>query len=96
MPVEETRGGARIGAGRKPKIEELKLIEKLSPMDETALELLKTLLQQGDFNALKLFMEYRFGKPKQSVDVTSDGDKISIPIISFDPFTEDESDDSTS
>ena len=95
MPLEETRGGARQGAGRKPKIDEVKLIEKLSPMDDIALELLKKLIQQDDFNALKLFMEYRYGKAKQFVDVTSDGDKISIPIISFDPFTEDESDNST-
>lgn len=95
MDGNTNHGGARQGAGRKPKIDEVKLIEKLSPMDDIALDLLKKLIQQDDFNALKLFMEYRYGKAKQFVDVTSDGDKISIPIISFDPFTEDESDNGT-
>lgn len=67
----ETRGGARVGSGRKPKADEIKLIEKLSPMDDVALDLLKTLISNGDFNALKLFMEYRYGKPTQKVESDS-------------------------
>jgi hypothetical protein len=35
---------------------------------------------QGDTNALKLWLSYRFGMPKQQIDVTSNGDKIAPPI----------------
>lgn len=31
----------------------------------------------GDLEAIRLFMAYCFGKPKESLDVTTDGDKIS-------------------
>lgn len=85
MDSNTSHGGAREGAGRKPKIEEVKLIEKLSPMDETALNLLKTLLEQGDFNALKLFFEYRFGKAKQHIDLgSSDGSFSLREALGFD------------
>jgi hypothetical protein len=36
--------------------------------------------QQGDTNALKLWLSYRFGLPKQQIDVTSNGEKIAPPI----------------
>jgi allophanate hydrolase subunit 2 len=68
---KSNRGGARIGAGRKSKADEASLVDKLSPMDETALNLLKNLLINGDFNALKLFMEYRYGKPKMTIESES-------------------------
>jgi hypothetical protein len=68
MDSDSNHGGARRGAGRKPKIEEQALIERLSPMDDIALEKLEMLISQGEFNAIKLFFEYRFGKPKQDVD----------------------------
>jgi hypothetical protein len=67
----ENRGGARIGAGRKPKADEIKLIEKLSPLDDTALEVLKTLLENKDLGGLKLFMEYRWSKPLQKLQSDS-------------------------
>jgi hypothetical protein len=35
------RGGSRTGAGRKPKADELKLIENLTPLHKQALESLK-------------------------------------------------------
>ena len=75
-------GGARIGAGRKPKIQEIKLIEQ---MDALAVpnEIWNALLykcQQGDTNAIKLWLSYRFGLPKQQIDVTSNGEKIAPPI----------------
>lgn len=74
--MEEKRGGARVGAGRKPKAYEIALIDKLSPMDDIALEQLKIGVQSGDYNFIKLFMEYRFSKPKAEIDHTSKGEKI--------------------
>ena len=35
--MENKRGGAREGAGRKPKADEVAMIEKLSPMEDKAL-----------------------------------------------------------
>jgi hypothetical protein len=74
----ETRGGARENAGRKPKADEIALIARLSPMDNLALKLLNDKLEDGDMAALKMFMEYRWSKPKQEVAI--DGDlMLSIP-----------------
>ncbi len=42
-------GGKREGAGRKPKTEEVKLIEKLTPLEPLAFEALKKGLEKGDF-----------------------------------------------
>lgn len=67
-------------AGRPPKCDEQKLIEKLSPMEDEAHEALRTNVQAGEAWAIKLFFEYMYGKPKQSVDHTTGGDKLNIPI----------------
>jgi hypothetical protein len=78
----ENRGGARENAGRKPKADEIALIARLSPMDDLALKLLNDKLEEGDMAALKMFMEYRWSKPKQEVSV--DGDlllSIPAPVI---------------
>jgi len=76
-------GGARPGAGRKPKIEEQKLIEKLTPLEEIAFVALKNALVDEESWAVKLFFDYKFGKPKESRDITTNGDSISIPLIDW-------------
>ena len=82
MTNKKGAGGAREGAGRKPKILEVKLIEQ---MDAIAVpnEIWKALLykcKEGDTAALKLWLSYRFGMPKQQIDVTSNGENIAPPI----------------
>jgi hypothetical protein len=75
-------GGARPGAGRKPKIQEIKLIEQMDALCVPD-QIWKALLykcEQGDTAALKLWLSYRFGLPKQQIDVTSNGEKIAPPI----------------
>lgn len=67
------RGGARIGAGRKPKADEIELIEKLKPLDDMAFNELQKGLLTGDAAFLKLFMAYRFGQPKQIIDANISG-----------------------
>jgi hypothetical protein len=69
-------GGARQGAGRKSKAEEVKLIEALTPLAPQALAALKAGIVRGEFPFIKLFYEYYAGKPTDHVDVTTDGDKI--------------------
>ena len=75
-------GGARPGAGRKPKILEIKLIEQMDAIcvPEKIWEALLMKCAQGDTAALKLWLSYRFGLPKQQIDVTSNGEKIAPPI----------------
>ena len=55
-------------AGRKPKADEQKLIERLSPLDDDAFKALKNAVQDNESWAVKLFMEYRYGKPKQQIE----------------------------
>ena len=78
-----THGGKRIGAGRKAKAEEQKLIENLTPMNGMALESLKKGLEKKEQWAVKLFFEYFYGRPQQRVDVTSNDESINIPLITF-------------
>lgn len=61
-------GGARKGAGRKPKADEQALIEKLTPMEKSAYSALKEAIQNKESWAVKMFFEYMYGKPKQTVD----------------------------
>lgn len=69
-------GGARPGAGRKSKAEEVKLIEALTPLAPTALKALKAGIEAGEFPFVKLFYEYYAGKPTDHVDLTSNGETV--------------------
>ena len=66
----KSNGGHKT-AGRKPKADEQKLIEKLTPLEDTAYKALGDGLKDGQSWAVKLFLEYRYGKPKQSVEQTT-------------------------
>ncbi len=63
------KAGENRGQGRKPKATELELIERLSPLDSIAFEALEKGVKAGEFNFIKLYMEYRYGKPKQQLDI---------------------------
>ena len=78
-----THGGKRILAGRKPKAEEQKLIEKLTPLNELALDSLKKGLEKKEQWAVKLYFEYFYGRPQQRVDVTSNEETLNMPLITF-------------
>ena len=57
------------GGGRPSKSDERKLIEKLTPMSDLAHGQLNTALAAGEQWAVKLWFEYFYGKPKQSLDI---------------------------
>ena len=78
MDGRTKNGGARIGAGRKPKADEIKLIEQMDAIaaPSEAWAALWGKVQDGDTQAIKTWLEYRFGKPKQQLDVTTDGEKL--------------------
>jgi hypothetical protein len=82
--------GGNKNAGRKPKAEEQNLVEKLTPLIPKGYKALESGLDDDQSWAVKLFFEYLYGKPKQSVDVTSGGDKIKQQILSINPLIDSE------
>ena len=79
---KDSRGGKREGAGRKPRVQEIRIIEQMDTVCVPE-EIWRALLykcQQGDTAALKLWLSYRFGLPKQQLDITSNGESIAPPI----------------
>lgn len=79
------RGGARPGAGRKPKSDEERIRDLTSPYVDGAVQKVVDIMNNADkfsdqLAAAKLLLEYHFGKPKQSTDITSGGEKLSVPL----------------
>ena len=77
MDKRKDNGGVREGAGRKPKADEQQLIEKLTPLEASAFKALADGLKEGQNWAVKLFFDYKFGKPKETKDVNLK----QIPVI---------------
>ena len=74
--MENKRGGAREGAGRKTKAEELK-VQKLGldaiesvygSIEKYYIHIAKE--SKDSFPHLKLLQEYVFGKPKETIETT--------------------------
>ena len=59
--------------GRPPKADEIKLIERLDSIidKDEAVGKLGELVTKGDIRALQLYLSYRYGKPKESIDLNS-------------------------
>lgn len=78
-------GGKREGAGRKPRTEEQKIIEALDKqIDPTeAIGVLKDMIiNKKNFRALQLYLNYKWGKPKENININPDND-FNVPITSF-------------
>ena len=80
MDSRKNNGGHK--AGRKSKAEEQSLIEKLTPLEPTALEALKSALSDEKKHhwSVKLFFEYFYGKPKQQEDNEKITDESQVTI----------------
>ena len=74
MDKRQFNGGAREGAGRKPKAVEVELIEKLTPLEPLAHQALMEGLKDGDFKYVQLFYNYYAGKPRETKDITINED----------------------
>jgi len=70
-------GGARPGAGRKTKTEELKIVNQaVNAITDTygSLEAgFKALLKTGEPSLIKWVFEHAAGKPQDKVDLTTNG-----------------------
>ena len=77
------RGGARPGAGRKRRMEEHEIIEKLTPMATTAFQVLNTKIAEGDMKAIQLFMQYFIGLPTQKIESKIEGqlNQVSVEVV---------------
>jgi hypothetical protein len=71
-----SKAGENRNAGRKPKATELQLVERLTPLENIALEALEKGIKSGELGFVKLFLEYRFGKPKQMQEITVNGNGL--------------------
>lgn len=70
--------GGNKNAGRKPKAEEVALIEKLTPLEPLAFAALMKGLEAGDFKYVQLFYNYYAGKPRETKDITINED---VPLF---------------
>ena len=73
MDGRKNNGGSRSGAGRKPKAKEIEIISKIDSIvnDSDWVDIFKKIVLQaktGSYQHIKLLLEYRFGKPKESVE----------------------------
>jgi hypothetical protein len=81
--------GGTLGnkGGRQKKADEAKLIERLDNLinSDDVIRKLGEKVLEGDARAMTLYFGYRYGKPKESVDITStDGFNINFKdIIKF-------------
>lgn len=86
------RGGARRGAGRKSKAEEMGLPALIEEVigDEGKRSLIASInekAQGGSFLHQQLLMAYIYGKPQDDVDITSNGKTISAKEIIYRDYT---------
>lgn len=70
-------------SGRKPRAHEerfLKVLVKVMPAKRWAIVMEKVALlaERGEKWAVEYYANYMMGKPRESVDITTDGEKISV------------------
>lgn len=70
---DNTHGGKREKAGRKPKADEIKIAEQMDAVMAPDLVwiALSEKVEVGDVQAIKTWLGYRFGMPKQIVEQTN-------------------------
>jgi len=68
--MEKKHGGARPNSGRLKKDELLSLIESMDAVlvPEEAWKKLADKVKESDVQAIKTWLSYRYGMPKQTVD----------------------------
>jgi hypothetical protein len=81
MEDKRKYNGGHANSGRKPKAEEVALIEKLTPLEPLAFAALEKGLANGDFKFTQLFYNYYAGKPRETKDITLTNEQ---PIFNID------------
>jgi hypothetical protein len=72
-------------AGRKPKADEIKVAEEMDAVliPKAVWQALAEKVKEGDGQCIKTWLSYRYGMPKQSTDITTNGDNINILPIEW-------------
>ena len=73
--------GGHSNGGRKPKAEEIKLIERLTPLEPQAYAALKKGIESGEFKFIQMFYHYYAGKPRETKDITLNTEQPLFNII---------------
>jgi len=73
--------GGHSNGGRKPKAEEVKLIERLTPLEPQAYAALKKGIESGEFKFIQMFYHYYAGKPRETKDITLNSEQPLFNII---------------
>jgi len=65
-------------AGRPKKADEIKLIETMDAVKvpKNVWQKLADKVDEGDTQAIKTWLAYRYGRPQSKVDLTSDGETL--------------------
>ena len=82
----KNNGGARANSGRLKKEEVFSLIETLDTITipETVWKMLYAKVLDSDVNAIKLWLQYRYGMPKQVIDQNINIEKPIFQSINLD------------
>ena len=87
MKKEDGRknNGGNKNAGRKPKADEIKIAEEMDAVliPKAVWQALAEKVKEGDGQCIKTWLSYRYGMPKQSTDITTNGDNINILPIEW-------------
>lgn len=81
--------GGNKNAGRKPKADEIKLIETMDAIavPDTVWKMLYAKVLDSDVNAIKTWLQYRYGMPKQIIEQTNITPITEIVLIDANPNT---------
>ena len=76
-------GGRRENAGRKRRMEEHQIIEKLDPMAELCFNTLRERIEAGDMKAVAIFLSYYIGLPTQKIEskIEATLNSVSVEVI---------------
>lgn len=83
-----TWGGKREGSGRKSRMTEHEIIERLEPMADTAFRILHEKVAQGDMKAIQLFVQYFIGLPTQKIENKIEGNLNQVQVEVIKPNVE--------
>lgn len=72
-------------AGRKPKADEERLAELISPYIPKAISTVVQIMESGEkdadrLTASKYLIEWLYGKPKQRTDITTNDQSLNAPV----------------
>ena len=83
MDGRRNNKGVKGKAGRKPKADELQLLETMDAIlaPNALWQAIADKVKEGDSPAMKIWTSYRYGMPKQQVDMNTTIVEFPSPII---------------